>query len=119
MTETSLQEAEDRMLSLPYTQIRQQIYRLNPALEIVRVANLVRVNFGDYSSVLVDIDLKNTIASEHYKYATANAGFTNGGAEVLPSVHNGSHVRTGSQSRLEIVKNELQATQRPASPEKY
>jgi hypothetical protein len=113
MAETSLQEAEDLMLSLPYAQIRQQIYRLAPALEIVRVANFVCTNSGDSSSVLVDIELKNTIAREHHKYATANGGFSNRGVAVLPSPYSGSHEGTSSQSRLEIVKNELQAPQRP------
>jgi hypothetical protein len=106
MAETSLQEAEDLMISLPYTQIRQQIYRLAPALEVVRVANLVRATSGDPSSVLVDIDLKNTIAREHHKYATTNLGSPNRGVVVLPSPYSSSH----GGSRLEIVKTELQAT---------
>src|SRR3954447_24185637 len=83
MVETCLQEAEDMMLSLPYTQIRHEIYRLAPALESVRVANLVRADLGDSSSVLVDIDLKNILASEHHKYATANGCFLSRGLDVL------------------------------------
>jgi hypothetical protein len=108
MAETSLQEAEDLMISLPYPQIRQQIYRLAPALQIVRVANLVRTTSGDPSSVVVDIDLKNTIAREHHKYATADLGSPNRAVVVLPSPYSSSH----GGSRLEIVKNELQAIQR-------
>jgi hypothetical protein len=110
MAETSLQEAEDLMLSLPYTQIRQHIYRLVPALEAVRAADLVSSNPGDSSSVLVDIDLKNTIAREHHKYASANGGFPNRDAAVVPPPYGGSHAGSSSQSRLEAIKNELQAT---------
>ena len=112
MVETSLQEAEDLMLSLPYTQIRQQVYRLAPALEIVRVSNLVRANSGDSSSVLVDIDLKNTIAREHHRYATGSEGVSSRANEELPSPCNGSRGGTSSQSRWETVKNELEASQR-------
>lgn len=112
MVENSLQEAEDLMLSLPYTQIRQHVYRLAPALEIVRVANLVRTNSGDSSSVLMDIDLKNTIACEHHKYAAANECFSNRGVAFLPPPPRGNSGWTSSQSRLEIVKNELQAPNR-------
>jgi hypothetical protein len=111
IVETCLQEAEDLMLSLPYTQIRHQICRLAPALESVRVANLVRADLGDSLSVLVDIDLKNIVASEHSKYATANGCFPNRGVEVHPLPHNGNAEGTERQSKLEIVKTELQATQ--------
>ena len=111
MVETCLQEAEDLMLSLPYTQIRHHIYRLAPALESVRAANLVRADLGNSSSVLVDIDLKNIVASEHNKYATANGCFLSRGVEVRPLPYNSNNGGTRSQSRLEIVKTELQATQ--------
>lgn len=111
MVETCLQEAEDLMLSLPYTQIRHHIYRLAPALESVRAANLVRADLRNSSSVLVDIDLKNIVASEHNKYATANGCFLSRGVEVRPLPYNSNNEGTRSQSRLEIVKTELQATQ--------
>lgn len=110
--ETSIQEAEDLMLSLPYTQIRQQVYRLAPALDIVRDTNLVRAGSGDSSSGLIDVDLRNTIAREHHKYATTNESYTNRDVGVPPSPYNGSYGGISSQSRLESVKNELQATQR-------
>ena len=109
MAETSLQEAEDLMLSLPYTQIRQQLYRLAPALAIVRAANLVHADSGDSSSVLVDVDLRNTIAREHHRYATASGSSPNKGVTVLPSTYSDNHGWINNQSRLEVVKNELQA----------
>jgi hypothetical protein len=111
MVETCLQEAEDLMLSLPYAQIRHQICRLAPALESVKVANLVLADLGDSSSVLVDIDLKNIVASEHNKYAIANGCFPSRGVEALPLAYSGVNEGTRSHSRLEIVKTELQATQ--------
>ena len=107
MVETSLQEAEDMMLSLPYTQIRQQIYRLASALEAVRLANMVRATIGDSSTVLVDIDLKNTIAREHHRYATSNESFHIKGVGELSSPYNCSHGIASSQSRLEMVKTDL------------
>jgi len=117
MVETCLQEAEDLMLSLPYAQIRHQIYRLAPALESVKAANLVRAELGGSSSVLVDIDLKNIVASEHNKYATANGCFPSRGVEGLPLAYNGNDEGTRSHSRLEIVKTELQATQAQGAPD--
>ena len=119
MVETCLQEAEDLMLSLPYAQIRHQIYRLAPALESVKVANLVRADLGGSSSVLVDIDLKNIIASEHNKYATANGCFPSKGVEGLPLAYNGNNEGTRSHSRLETVKTELQANPGIRAPDKY
>ena len=107
MVETSLQEAEDMMLSLPYTQIRQQVYRLASALEVVRLANMVRATIGDSSTVLVDIDLKNTITREHHRHATSNESFHIKGVGELPSLYNGSHGAAGSQSRSEMVKADL------------
>ena len=107
MVETSLQEAEDRMLSLPYTQIRQQVYRLASALEVVRLADMVRATIGDSSSVLVDIDLKNTIAREHHRYATTNENFPPKRGGDLPSPYSGSHGGPISQSRLEMMKMDL------------
>ena len=110
MVETCLQEAEDLMLSLPYAQIRHQIHRLTPVLESVRVVDLVRADLGDSSPILVDIDLKNIVASEHNKYATANGCSPSRGVEVHPSPYNGNSGGTRRQSKLEIVKTELQAT---------
>jgi hypothetical protein len=115
MAETSLQEAEDLMLSLPYTQIRQHLYRLAPALDVVRAANLVYANSGDSSSALVDVDLKDTIAREHHKYAIDNGDFPHREAAMFPPPYGGSHAGPSSQPRLEVIKNELQATPRQVS----
>lgn len=107
MVETSLQEAEDMMLSLPYTQIRQQVYRLSSVLEVVRLTSLVRANTGESSSVLVDVDLKNTIAFEHHKYVTGTENFPPKGWEDLSTPYAGNRGSPSRQSRLEMVKTDL------------
>jgi hypothetical protein len=88
---------------------------LVPALEVVRAADLVYANSRDSSSVLVDAALTNTIAQEHHKYAIANNGnFPNKDAPVLPPPYSGSHAGPSNQSKLEVIKNELQATPQQA-----
>lgn len=52
--ETTLRDAEDMFVHLPYTEIRHHLHRLAPALEAVTLPRLVVVDFGQPSQVLLD-----------------------------------------------------------------
>ena len=58
MVDSIIQDAEDLMISLPYTQLKQHFNRLSPVLEDVRVPNLVVADLGDPSTILVDVGSK-------------------------------------------------------------
>ena len=81
MMEASLREAEDIMLSLPYTQIRHQVRRFTRVLEVVPTRNMVRVDPTNASSAMIDIDLRNIITAEHQRFAPARSGYVNGGSQ--------------------------------------
>ena len=52
--ETTLRDAEDMFVHLPYTEIRHHLHRLAPALEAITLPRLVVVDFGQPSQVLLD-----------------------------------------------------------------
>lgn len=54
LVEGVLRDAEDMFIHLPYSEIRQELSRLAPALEDVSLPRLVVVDFGRPSHVLVD-----------------------------------------------------------------
>jgi hypothetical protein len=56
--EEVIRDAEDMMIHLPYDQIRREIVRLSPALDEITVPQLVIINFGRPSDVLVNPNLK-------------------------------------------------------------
>jgi hypothetical protein len=56
--EEALRDSEDMFVHLPYAEIRQQITRLSPALEEITTPQLVIVNLGRPSEVLIDPELK-------------------------------------------------------------
>jgi hypothetical protein len=56
--EEALRDSEDMFIHLPYSEIRQQITRLSPALEEITTPQLVIVNLGRPSEVLIDPELK-------------------------------------------------------------
>ncbi|KAH8692685.1 hypothetical protein BGW36DRAFT_430438 [Talaromyces proteolyticus] len=56
--EEILRDAEDMFIHLPYSKLREQLFRLAPALDQVTLPRLVIVNFGRPSEVLLDSDLK-------------------------------------------------------------
>ncbi len=90
MVEASLREAEDIMLSLPYTQIRHQFRRFTQVLEIVPARNMVRVDPTNPSSAIIDIDLKNIITTEHQRFAPARSGYVNGDSQESCTHYSGN-----------------------------
>lgn len=52
--ESLLMDGEDKLVSLPYSQIRDETLRLGNALDEVRQARLVVLGFGQPENVLVD-----------------------------------------------------------------
>lgn len=58
MIESSLRDAEDTFVSLPYAQIRQELYRLLPALDSVTEPRLVIVDMGKKSHIILNPETK-------------------------------------------------------------
>ncbi|KAK2754058.1 hypothetical protein FQN54_007227 [Arachnomyces sp. PD_36] len=58
LIESALRDAEDMFISLQYTQIRQEIYRLVPALDSVTQPRLVVVDMGKKSHIIMDPETK-------------------------------------------------------------
>ena len=54
MLESVLMDGEDKLVSLPYSQIREEALRLGAALNDVKQAQLVVVGFGEPENVLID-----------------------------------------------------------------
>ncbi|KAE8152709.1 hypothetical protein BDV25DRAFT_150650 [Aspergillus avenaceus] len=52
--ESILRDSEDVFVNLPYTELRHQVCRLSPALDEVRLPQLVVIDFGRPSQVLLD-----------------------------------------------------------------
>lgn len=108
MVEASLHEAEDNMLSLPYTQIRQQFGRFSRALESVPARNLIRTDPNSSVSPLVDIDLRNIMATQHHGSASVpRSGYVNGVSEESSSRHPESQRGDPRFSRAENSKRTL------------
>ncbi len=47
-------DGEDMMVSLPYSQIREQLSRTKNALDLIKEARLVVLGFGQPENVLID-----------------------------------------------------------------
>ena len=90
MVEASLREAEDIMLSLPYTQIRHQFRRFIRVLEVVPARNLVRADPANPSSAIVDIDLRNIITAEHQRFTPPRSGYVNGDSQESRAHYSGN-----------------------------
>jgi hypothetical protein len=54
MLESALMDGEDMMVSLPYSQIREQLSRTKNALDLIKEARLVVLGFGQPENVLID-----------------------------------------------------------------
>lgn len=54
MLESALMDGEDMMVSLPYSQIREQLSRTKNALDLIEEARLVVLDFGQPENVLID-----------------------------------------------------------------
>lgn len=103
MVDASLHEAEDIMLSLPYTHIRQLFARLLPNLETVQPRNMVRWNQTDPASVLVDVDFTNIVASEQIRLTSSGLGNTDRGGDGNLPLYCGRQERTSRSFGSEMI----------------
>lgn len=58
LIESPLRDAEDMFISLPYAQIRQELYRLVPALDSVTEPRLVIVDMGKKTHIILNPETK-------------------------------------------------------------
>ena len=54
MLESILMDGEDKLVSLPYSQIREEALRFSGVLDSVKQARLVILGLGDPENVLID-----------------------------------------------------------------
>jgi hypothetical protein len=69
LIESALRDAEDTFISLPYAQIRQELYRLVPALDSVAQPRLVIVDLGKKSHVILDPQTKQVSGIVDFSWA--------------------------------------------------
>ena len=67
MFESILKDAEDVLVNLPYSQIREQIGRAEAALDYVREARLVILDLGEADKVLIDARTKEITGISEFK----------------------------------------------------
>lgn len=69
LIESPLRDAEDMFISLPYAQIRQQLYRLMPALDSVTEPRLVIVDLGKKSHIILNPETKQMTGIVDFSWA--------------------------------------------------
>ena len=67
MLESILKDAEDVLVNLPYSQIREQILRAEAALDCVREARLVILGLGEADTIFVDARTKEITGISDFK----------------------------------------------------